>query len=226
MPALPFAQNVARVNVSFSLGTPLTVFGGFRFFWKYQLANPSIGDFTGFCNLVASSWSNHFAAIMSSKYTLTQVVATDLTSATGIQVITNQSVVGTDAGQELSVQDCVLVNHKIARHYRGGKPRSYLPLGTAADVQNGKQWTGAFVSTCQNAYNGFESDLKAGFGGLGACTPVNVSYYQGATEIPNPPKWHDAWVPTVRPSTVVDTITSSIVSPTIGAQRRRTRYGS
>src|SRR3974377_1064761 len=113
MPALPFANKVLRIQFQFSLGTPLTPFGGFRVFWQYSTSAPDVPGIFAFLTTASTAWNTHFAAIMSTKYTLTQLVATDLTSATGLQVVQSASVVGTDAGLELATQDAVLINHKI-----------------------------------------------------------------------------------------------------------------
>jgi hypothetical protein len=226
MATLPLASLCLRTNFQFSNGAPLKVFGGFRIFLRYATISTNPADYTTLANNLGTEWGSTLATYQNASITLTNIAVTDLNSASGPQVSVPQNVVGIESGTELPVNDAVLINHRIARRYRGGKPKSFLPLGSAADVLQGKTWTSTFVTNVQNAWHTFIQAVPTMSPNLGTLSFVNVSYYSGATEITDPPKWHDAWVPTLRTGAVVDPITSSVVSANISTQRRRTKYGS
>jgi hypothetical protein len=136
---------------------------------------------------------------------------------------TVSSAVGSATGTELPVSNCVLVNYTIGTKYRGGKPKSFVPAGVAANTANGKQWSQAFHDTFLAAWTGLITDMKTPGVPL-SFTHASVSYYSGHQPDPTPTTWGPVNVPMPRGAGVPSAITSVSVNLTIGTQRRRLRH--
>jgi hypothetical protein len=153
---------------------------------------------------------------------MTGTQVTDLASTSGAFGVDTTNVNGTEAGSALPAGTAYLINFKIARKYRGGKPRCYLPLGVAADLATRANWLSTNITNTTTHFTAF----IAGFVGQVAGTTtisghVNVSYYSGFTNVAygSPTKYRR--VPTLRATPLVDAITSYAVQPSPASQRRR-----
>jgi len=165
------------------------------------------------------------APMVSSGISLTQVKCTDLQSNQA-NVGTNGTVTpGTRAGSMLPLDDCVLVNLAIATRYRGGKPRMYLPGGTANDTTDGRHWLPAFITSFQSAWNAYSNHILTNVSGITIAQQACVHYYKGYVTNPNGSPWEERNVPAHNPNagSTVDGITAASVNPFVGQQRRRLR---
>ncbi|MGO9977445.1 MAG: hypothetical protein ACLP01_32535 [Solirubrobacteraceae bacterium] len=70
-----------------------------------------------------------------------EIVVTDLTSRTSARGIAESRQVGTRPGLPNGAAVAALVNFKVARRYRGGKPRLYVPFFVASDLTPGLTWS-------------------------------------------------------------------------------------
>jgi hypothetical protein len=153
-------------------------------------------------------------------------MARDLSSAMGAEVEAGGPNGGTRAGSRLSPGTAVVVSHSISRHYRGGHPRTYLPLGCGPDVVAAGTWESTFVTAVDNAWGAFVAALIAGspYGALTITELVNVSFYGPPNVIiTNPVTGRARTVSTVRHPPIVDPITGHVTRALIGSQRRRNR---
>lgn len=140
---------------------------------------------------------------------LGQCTVLDLASATGAQGVGGTATAGTRSGQPLVASTCVVMNHSIARRYRGGKPRSYCPFGIATDPQTAGTWQAGFLTTVNTAWSTFiTTALAAASGGVTLTEFASVSYYHAKV---------------LRTTPVVDPITQSLARTRIGTQRRRNK---
>lgn len=223
MPALPAIANVVRIDLQFETTAP---FGGCRTFWLYNGTPLTSAQVVAIAGHAQAGFSADFAALMSAQVTLANVIATDLSSNQGNVGANSTTVVGTRTGAQLPVDVAAMINHKIAIRYRGGKPRTYLPLGVATDVLSGKTWQPTFVSSVTSAWTSFQNFLQSGsYGGPTIVEQVCVHYYKGYTPNLNGSPWEERNVPKVDPnaSNTVSPITSSLCNPIFGSQRRRLR---
>jgi hypothetical protein len=117
-----------------------------------------------------------------------------------------------------------VINHKINRSYRGGKPRNYMPAGTDTDTTNGRQWVSGFPAAVLSAWNNLIAAAVAGIPGVNL-TNVSAQYFKGSQPNDNTGTWqpNSEPKPLVPPQTWV--IVASSVGLTIGSQRRRLRAG-
>jgi hypothetical protein len=222
MPALPDVPGVLRVDVQQTLGDDDAVLN--RIFVNYTGTAPN--DAT--CNTIASQlytiWASEFIPYMTPDKSLTGVVVTDLTSPSSGQGSHSAVTPGTFSSSPIGASSCMLASIRIARRYRGGKPRTYLPVGGDTVLQTPQTWTSTFVGQIQASLNQVISDIAAySVSGCSLGSIVNVSYYSGFTIRPSPPipGVRARNVPTVRVAPVVDVLVAWNAETRLASQRRR-----
>jgi len=209
------------VRTHFTQGTDTNV--AVKWYFSYTGGPPSTTDCLTLATAIRGSAVTQIASIINTQTTLTNIEVVDLSSATAASNVASGSNVGSQPGTPLPANVCFLVNMAVARRYRGGKPRSYWPLGTSADTSGAQIWSGASISawmTKLNAYRTFILGQTAGTTVI--ATHANVSYYQGFTVITDPVTGRARNVPKLRTGGPhVDTITGMAANPRFGTQRRR-----
>jgi hypothetical protein len=158
--------------------------GGNRFFVSYTGGPPSGADCTTIAGDIATAWTSFIAPLCSGDITLVEIDVLDIASDTGFSGQWTGSVVGSRSGTGLLYQSAANVEYDIARRYRGGKPRIYLPAGVEGDLLDQSHWDTTFI-------NSLNSDVAGFFGAVEAITAgstslshhVNLSFYSGV----NPP---------------------------------------
>jgi hypothetical protein len=153
---------------------------------------------------------------------LSEVVVLDLASKTGGVGTHSGTAAGgtTPGGTDNSM--AVLVNYKIARRYRGGKPRTYLPWGSGADLANRTTFLSSSVTAWTNAMvSFFSSIIGQTAGGCTISAHNSISYYEGFDVHTDPGTGRATNVPRKRPTPLVDSIVGLTVSNRPGNQRRR-----
>lgn len=218
MPALPTIPNVLKASLLWSVSSDVDVRTGLYFSYSGAAPNNSA------CNAFATAAYNSFGAFgedWDDDTSLTGCEVIDLSSASGGVGLHSASVVGS-LTHPISGASCVLVNYQIARRYRGGRPRSYLPWGDQTTVGNRQTWGGTFVSAVETHIGDcFSGIIGQTSGGTTISQHVNVSYYEGFTVETNPGTGRARNVPKLRTTPVVDTIVGFSVSTRIANQRRR-----
>ena len=196
------------------------VFGS-RFYISYTSTGaPVLADLNTFAARARSAWSSDFAAY--TEAALVKVETRDLGSSTGATGTDNTTVSGTLAGAALAVSNCTVTKFVIPRHYRGGKPKIYLPLGNNTNVFDVGKWSTAFVSTVDTQWGTFIANLlAASYTSFSADQHVNVGYYGGFTAVTNPVTGRTRDVPKVLTTPNVDDVTTHATDQRIGSQRRR-----
>ena len=222
MTALVDIPNCLRIDELWAIGTDLSAVT--RSFYSYSGGPPSAGDCNAIAALFFSTVAAEQAPYMHPTRTCTGFEVTDLTSATSATGSHFANQVGTRAGTDLPAQTCFLLNLKITRRYRGGKPRMYLPYGVAEDLTTPQTWLGAtaalFATTISSGVNALVVGQTIGTTTIG--NQCNVSYYSGFDTVgPDlegryryPPKKRTVALP-------VDVITAWSGNQKLGTQRRR-----
>lgn len=220
MPALPPVANCLKVLLKYGYGADIDVLNILHF--EYTGSAPTATDCAALAGDVSTAWSGHLAAFMSNSQLLESVDVRDLASSSGADGQSATTHSGSRAGGNLAPGTAVLVNHHIARRYRGGKPRSYLPFFVTTDLQAAGLWSGTSTAALLTAWEAFIAAIVgASSGSTTVSVHCNVSYYQGFTNVPygSPQKYRR--VPTVRGTPVVDAITAYTINPAPASQRRR-----
>lgn len=220
MPALPEVPNVIKSTFAFSYSGNSRC--RVRLFHHFSGTAPTVTNLDAWCASLATAWTNRISPVCSGDVIGQGVTAEDLSSASGAVGSDSFSSTGSRAGSGLPKGVCAVSVMSIARRYRGGKPKTFYPMGTASDVSGTGQWTGGALSAFNTAVGNFFGDMVlAGWSGAGTITNVNVSYYQGFTVVTNPITHRARNVPTLRGAPVVDTVLAQGIDANIGSQRRR-----
>lgn len=218
-PPLP-ESSVVRVRLDYQ--DTSTLKSGSRFYLGYTGSAPTPGNCATLATDVAGAWAEFLAPLITTNYELVEVDVLDITTDSGNSAIETFSDLGTRSGTSCPNQCANNVEFGIARRYRGGKPRMYLPPGAEGDLQNASQWTSAFLSATQTGVAGFFGYLEGlTIGSMGTLDHVNVSFYQGyrsrttgGGQTTFAPKYRS-------PNALVDPVLSYITKVTVGSQRRR-----
>jgi hypothetical protein len=162
-------------------------------------------------NYVDTAIGDAYEAEMSTVGTVTNYEVTDLTSDLGASASLDVSHAGLREGAWPPASACVLASLEIARRYRGGHPRIYLPWGTAGTYETGstKFWDNAFITACNTQFADMIDAMLPGPVGTWTYSVndlVNVSYYSGGAR---------------RTDAVVDQVLSGVVRNRVCSQRRR-----
>lgn len=220
MPALPSVSKVVRVDFFMTKGSDTRVRD--RIFFQYSGAGPSVADMSTFLATVSSSWLTNIGPLQDTATTLTSIQGTDLTNASAAQAINGTQRAGSRAGSGLQAGVSPIIKFKVARRYRGGHPRIYLPAGVGTDTATAQQWTSTFTSLLLTNWQAFITACVAGPpASFGTLSHVNVSYFAGFTN-KTFPSGRIRPVASLRVGVpVVDTVVSYSINPNFGSQRRR-----
>jgi hypothetical protein len=211
----------AVLQVEFKTSTGGSIPGGSRFFLSYTGGAPSSADLNSLASDVSAAWGTHIAPRVANAEALESVTITDLSSDTANIGSWEGTVNGTNSNGALISSAAALVNHTVARRYRGGRPRTYVRAGTTSDLASENQWNDTFLTEMLTAWEDWIADILASSGiGISLTNIVNVSWYKGFTVFTTP-SGRARNIPTLRATPVVDPITSSSVATKIGSQRRR-----
>lgn len=206
MPALPPVDGFVRIVCS---GTYNTKTWANIFYANVSPGSAiSSADLQAIATAVSGLWNTNFAPSLSNLVSLTQVAVTDIGSDTGLTELDTTVHAGSQAGNSASPQVCLLLSWKIARRYRGGHPRTYLPGVIEADVDGAGVVTGAR----QTALNTACTNWRAGINGIalsGSSPVLSVVHYVKNGVVQSTP--------------TVDDVLSGRCSPLVATQRRRLR---
>lgn len=219
MAPLPTVPNALRADFRWSTSGDTDLLT--HVFFKYSGGAPNATDCANFASDLVTAMEAEFGQ-WSAAVTLTECVVTDLSSHTGGQGSSSAAATGGITESPLSAGTCLLINFNIARRYRGGKPRVYLPWGASSTLTDRRDWSGTFLSDCDTSW----TDFIAGATGLtsGSTTisgQINISYFSGFHVVTSPTTGRARNVPDRRTTPVVDDILGHSASARPGSQRRR-----
>jgi hypothetical protein len=220
MPALPVVPNVVRWDLFFSIGADIRALC--RMHIGYTGSAPNSASCTAFAVSLDTIADAELAVYMNSANAVTGCRVTDLSSLTGGQGESLTTTAGSLTDEPLSAATAVLASMTIGRRYRGGKPRTYLPLGDAGTVSTPQTWDPTFITNVQASLDAIRTDI--GTLVQSGCTLtdlVNVSYYSGFTVVTSPTTGRARNVPTLRVTPVVNQALSWSAEARFASQRRR-----
>ena len=220
MPSPPAVQAVRckldYVQVDSSLG-------GSRFYLAYTGSAPSPSNCSTLAADIGTQWASHLAGFVNTGFSLGEVDVLDLASSSGSSGQDNTVHAGTDTGAVLPASICVNVEYNIARRYRGGKPRMYLPAPNQTRLQDEGHWTTAYASGLNTAMAAFFTALEAlSIGSMGTLSHVNISFFHGVNT--STPPWRGPgykYPPKYRDTPLVDAVEGYATKLLVGSQRRR-----
>jgi hypothetical protein len=192
-----------------------------RFFLSYSGASPTSGNCASLASDIANAWNTNLAPQISALFVLTGIDVIDIASDTGSSGQASPNDPGTASGTPLPAQCATNVEFGIARRYRGGKPRIYLPPPAGGVTLDQGHYDPSFIDATNTAVTGFFSTIAAlSIGAMGTLAHVNLSYYKGFTNITNS-SGRERAVPSYRDAALVDPVNGYFTKGLIGSQRRR-----
>jgi hypothetical protein len=220
VPPLPSPGLILRANwrVADESGIP----AGSRIYLSYHGTPPTQAVINAIATGIATAWNTDLASMTATTDTLDFVEVQDLSSDTGLVGTATPSDAGTRSGTALPASVAANVQHIIGRHYRGGKPKTFVRAGVIGDLHatSTNTWSDAFIASMTTQWQAFVSSVL-GISGGNLSNIVNVSFYSGFTSVLNPVTGRTRDVPKIRDSAVVDVITDALVHAKLGSQRRR-----
>lgn len=209
------------VRVRLAYKSPAGTLGGSRFFLGYTGSAPTAANCLTLANDVATHWESSLANLTTTDWELTEVDVLDIASDTGASGVAGVSSFGLLSSPALPDQVASNCEFQIARRYRGGKPRMYIPPANEAQLANNNSYTSTFATDIATQCSNFFSALEAlSIGAMGTLSHVNLSYYKGFTNITNS-SGRERAVPTYRATATVDTVTGYVGKTLLSSQRRR-----
>jgi hypothetical protein len=222
MTTLPVVPNVVKIKLGWTIGGDTLAENGLH--WEYSGGPPSAADCLSIADTIGTAVNSHLLTMLGTHVTNTTVEVTDLSSMSGGVGLNETDGVGTRTGSPLPSGSPVRVNFQLTRRYRGGKSRIYLPAFTSTDLSASNTWLSASLEALATAWTAFTDAVTGASSGTTTLTEqVNVSYYQGYTNVAygNPVKYRR--VPTPRETPQVDAIVGASFPAIVGAQRRRNK---
>jgi hypothetical protein len=215
----PPASPCVRVRLIYE--TPNTGEAGSRFYLSYSGSAPSGANCVTLAGDIESAWLSHMASLTPVLWALTEVDVIDIATNSGFSGQWTGSEDGTRSGTTNATQVATNVEFGIARRYRGGKPRMFLPPGADADSSNLNEWNSTYISAVNTGIAAFMSEIEGlSVGSMGTLQHVSLSYYHGFTNHSNT-SGRESAVPTYRAAALVDPILSYSCKAVMGSQRRR-----
>lgn len=207
MPPLPPASNVIKAKLSWVLDLNTTAES--ILYFQYAGGTPSAADCAALAADIQASAVTNLKALVNVINKIGLVTVQDIGSSTGKEGIGGTVTAGTRTGNANPASTCVVMNHSIARRYRGGKPRTYFPAGGSADLASTGTWNTSLTNTCNTNWSTFITTcLAATSGSITLPNYVSVSYFNNGA---------------LRGTPEVDVISGTIARLRIGTQRRRNK---
>jgi hypothetical protein len=170
---------------------------------------------------IATKWGAELMPNFQSVWTLNEVDVLDIATDTGLSGQWTGAIPGTASGSGLPANCAINIEFGIARRYRGGKPRMYLPPSIDENTASDTHWNATVVNNIAAAVQATMSYIEGlSVGSMGTLQHVNLSYYDGFTNITNSSGRTRA-VPKYRTAALVDTVTGYFGKTLIASQRRR-----
>jgi hypothetical protein len=221
MGALPFVAGALRKVDKFLFND--TTVGIVRTFCSYTGAPPIVADLLALGTLLGAGFTADLAPEMGSNVSYASTEITDLSSATAAQATSEfVGLVGSEGGATLPAAACFMVNGGIARRYRGGHQKSFIPFGTQTDLLTDQEWEVASADGFLASWAAFQNIIPINaWAGSGIVENCNVSYYEGFTSVQNPVtlRWRN--IPKLRVTPIVDVLQTYSYSPLVRFQTRR-----
>lgn len=195
--------------------------GGIRFYLAYAGSAPTGANCTTLASDIAGILGTDLWGLFASDVVLNEVDVLDIATDSGLSGQWTGTTPGGASGTTEPWQCALNVEYGIARRYRGGKPRTFLPPPPEGNRADPAHWTGAEVTAVNSAMTTTFAAIQAlSVGAVGALTHINLSYYKGFTNIANS-SGRERAVPTYRAAALSDVITGYFTKATIGSQKRR-----
>src|ERR1022692_518697 len=143
MAVLPDVPGVLRLDIMYGGGADVSASS--RTFWSYTGTAPTDATLDTVCTALNADWETLFTSPTPSEPVFFGTRLTDLSTPSSGRGEVLASAAGDRGTTLIPFGAAAVLGFKIARRYRGGKPRIYLPLGIDTDITGGYQWSPTFA---------------------------------------------------------------------------------
>lgn len=180
----------------------------------------SSGDVQTLANTLFTNWANTWKNQHASNVTYDGVAVVDLTNSTPFSAQSTGSSVTAIGTGNVSPSLCLMVQFLIAKRYRGGHPRCYLPgFESGALVAGEDNWIGAATLAATTGFATIVNAIVAALPGVTHCVPT---YTYTTSVSPDGKKI----IRTKNAYVAQYTVSAYRALPPVRHQRRRTTAGS
>jgi len=220
MPPLPAVDNVFRLVTLCAGNDGRSAVNVMHF--TYGGPSPASYDFIETCaDNWWGQWVSNMIPKMPAQTSLVSVTAIDLQSDTAPAVTYDGGgtpVPGTSSHGMLPLSTAFLVSKFVERRWRGGHPRSYLPIGTTDDLNDDGDWKADSVTALLAAYtNSVQDFIDATVDGSNSVGLECCVTYKSKNLNPTPP--YDV----VPPYVTTIPVDGYSAGPKLATQRKRVR---
>lgn len=152
MPARPYVANVVKIAVEGTIGSH-----NFAIILHSQYSGsvPTAAELNTAATAMSALWTSGLKPYFSSTVVLSNIVITDLSSATGAQGVWGGTIAGTNAGAATGGNTAILVNYPSSIRYRGGHPRTYLPCPPDNNLATPSTLSAGAITEYTTGWNAF-----------------------------------------------------------------------
>lgn len=209
------------LKVQLGYDHPQGIDAGSRFFLSYSGSAPTAANCATLAGDIETAWTTNLASLVGTDWTLDLVDVLDIATSSGASGSWSGTSNGTRSGDGVPWSVATNVQFNIARRYRGGKPKMYLPPGVYTDLSDGGHWDTTYTGAVETGVAAFFTAIAGlTIGAIGTLAHVNLSYYSGFKNITNS-SGRERAVPQYRTEALLDTITGYTPKREVSSQRRR-----
>lgn len=220
---MPTPPPVAAVRARLDLKNADGFLAGSRLFFSYAGSAPTAANCTTLATDIGSQWATHIMVSLTTEWSLYEVDVLDLGSSSGASGQDTTIHAGASSPPTVQTQTAMNVEFNIARRYRGGKPRIYIPGLQASDLADDAHWSSATLTAINTNFAAFIAAIEAlSIGAMGALQHVNISFFHGKNT--SSPPWRGPgykYPPAYRATPLVDNISGYSAKAVVGSQKRR-----
>lgn len=207
---LPNADHALKCKYE---GAYLTTLWVNIFYVIYAGTTPTDADLATAATSMRAAWLATLGASTCNTVTLSKTSIQDVSRNPGAYGENTTTAAGTAGATGFPANVSVCVSKKVARRYRGGHPRLYLPGVPSTYSADGRSIVGGSLTALNANVAAWRTQINAiTTASTGALTLANVGYYY--TPVPHQP-------PVLRPSPIVEAVVSCSVNSRLDSQRRR-----
>lgn len=194
---------------------------GSRFYLAYSGSAPTAANCVTLADDVGSAWNTHFSSLVYEPIAMDEVDVLDIATDSGASGTVTLGYTGSMGGSSLTGNVATNIEYSIARRYRGGKPRMYLPPPDESALDDLDKFSTTHIANTNTAAAAFFAEITAlSIGSIGTLTHVNLSYYQGFVNVTNS-SGRERAAPKYRATAKSDPVTGYSCKAVVGSQRRR-----
>lgn len=130
-------------------------------FWLQTAGTPASGDLDDLAQAIHEAWVSTLLGSMGTDFHLTETIVTYYRLADELVGTYVHSDAGGQTGTTIPASAAMVLSWTIASHYRGGKPRTYLPGLKASAMTNDSQWDPAATSDVHDSAVDFLTAVNA-----------------------------------------------------------------